>query len=174
MRNPLLKYAPVVFVVLLPVLGFVVWGLDQAKTSHEHVTGGLPEQANRYRVARVVDGDTVHMKDGTKVRLYGIDTPERDQPYGKQATRLLDKLTGPHVFVLEQATDRYGRLVGVLYDDDGGNINLAMVCQGAAWWYQRYAPNDRDLGDCQGTARAQQLGLWAVKDPVPPWDWRRR
>jgi endonuclease YncB( thermonuclease family) len=71
--------------------------------------------------------------DKTRVRLHGIDTPERDQPYGKQATRALDALIETKVFVAEKDTDRYGRLVGVLYTPEGLNVNLAMVGSGHAW-----------------------------------------
>ena len=101
----------------------------------------VPANAVEHRVQRIVDGDTVYMRDGTKVRLHGIDTPERDQPYGKQATRNLDKLIGGTVFVVENDTDRYGRLVGTLYTPEGVNVNLEMVCNGSAWWYSRYARN---------------------------------
>ena len=94
---------------------------------------GVPDEAKWARVDSVVDGDTVYTKDGTKIRLHGIDTPERDQPYGKQATRALDGLIETKVYVLEKDPDRYGRLVGVLYTPEGLNVNLAMVCGGHAW-----------------------------------------
>ena len=123
---------------------------------------------------RIVDGDTVYLKDGTKVRLHGIDTPERDQPYGKQATRNLDKLIGDTVFVVENDTDRYGRLVGTLYTPEGVNVNLEMVCGGHAWWYSRYARSERNLEDCQDEAKEAGFGLWAFDAPIAPWEWRRR
>ena len=94
---------------------------------------GVPEEAKWVKVDRVVDGDTIVLMDKTRVRLHGIDTPERDQPYGKQATRALDGLIKTKVFVEEKDTDRYGRLVGVLYTAEGLNVNLAMVCSGHAW-----------------------------------------
>ena len=94
---------------------------------------GVPDEAKWANVDRVVDGDTVYTKDGTKIRLHGIDTPERDQPYGKLATRALDGLIKTKVYVLEKDTDRYGRLVGVLYTPEGLNVNLAMVYGGHAW-----------------------------------------
>ena len=134
----------------------------------------VPANAVEHRVQRIVDGDTVYMRDGTKVRLHGIDTPERDQPYGKQATRNLDRLIGSKVFVLEKDTDRYGRLVGVIYTPEGVNVNEAMVCNGSAWWYSRYAKFDTGLRDCQAKAQEEGLGLWADDDPMPPWEWRRR
>ena len=136
--------------------------------------GDLPASAVEHRVQRIVDGDTVYLKDGTKVRLHGIDTPERDQPYGKQATRALDRLIGRTVYVVEKDTDRYGRLVGVLYTPEGVNVNEAMVCGGHAWWYSKYARFDSDLRDCQASAQEEGLGLWADDDPMAPWDWRRR
>ena len=94
---------------------------------------GVPEEAKWVKVDRVVDGDTIVLMDKTRVRLHGIDTPERDQPYGKQATTALDGLIKTKVFVEEKDTDRYGRLVGVLYTAEGLNVNLEMVCGGHAW-----------------------------------------
>ena len=133
----------------------------------------VPANAVEHRVTRIVDGDTVYTKDGAKIRLHGIDTPERDQPYGKQATRALDRLIKTKIFVLEKDTDRYGRLVAVLYTPEGLNVNLEMVCGGHAWWYERYARFDSDLEDCQESAQEARLGLWEDEDPMPPWVWRR-
>ena len=135
---------------------------------------GVPEEAKWVKVDRVVDGDTIVLMDKTRVRLHGIDTPERDQPYGKQATRALDALIKTKVFVEEKDTDRYGRLVGVLYTADGLNVNLEMVCSGHAWWYERYAKFDSDLEDCQESAQGARLGLWANDNAVAPWGWRKR
>ena len=114
---------------------------------------GVPDEAKWANVDRVVDGD---------------------QPYGKQATRALDELIDTKVYVLEKDTDRYGRLVGVLYTPEGLNVNLEMVCGGHAWWYERYARFDSDLEDCQESAQETRLGLWADDDPVAPWAWRRK
>ena len=150
------------------VTDYLGYGLPQQSGST------LPADAIEYRVKRIVDGDTVYMRDGTKVRLHGIDAPERDQPYGKQATRNLDKLIGRTVFVVERDTDRYGRLVGTLYTPEGVNVNLKMVCNGSAWWYSRYAKNNRAMANCQDEAREAGLGLWADINPMPPWEWRRR
>ena len=129
------------------------------------------------RVVRVADGDTVSVLDATntqhKIRLYGIDTPERDQPYGRSAQRALAKLVGDkRVGVVVVATDDYGRQVGTLYRE-GTNINLAMVAGGYAWWYRHYAPHERRLAVAEEAAREQGLGLWADPHPVPPWEWRR-
>ena len=160
-------------------LGFIGYGFIADYLGYEFTRidasdAEVPTDAAEHRVKRIVDGDTVHMKDGTKVRLHGIDTPERDQPYGKQATHNLDKLIGQTVFVVERDTDRYGRLVGSLYTPEGVNVNLEMVCNGSAWWYERYAKNNRAMSACQAEAKEAGLGLWADDDPMPPWEWRRR
>ena len=78
--------------------------LQQGQQSHSATN--IPRGAVEHRITRIVDGDTVYTKDGTKIRLHGIDTPERDQPYGKQATRALDRLIKTKIFVLEKDTDR--------------------------------------------------------------------
>ena len=137
-------------------------------------SGEVPSSAEKHTLKRIIDGDTVELTDGTRIRLHGIDTPERDQPYGKQATRQLDKLLGRTVYVEEKDTDRYGRVVAVLWSADGTNANAAMVCGGHAWWYERYARRDSELRDCQRDAQAESLGLWAKEGAVAPWDWRKR
>ena len=147
--------------------------LTSATFANDH-PAGVPEEAKWVKVDRVVDGDTIVLMDKTRVRLHGIDTPERDQPYGKQATGALDALIETKVFVEQKDTDRYGRLVGVLYTAEGLNVNLEMVCSGHAWWHERYARLDSDLEDCQESAQGARLGLWADENPMPPWEWRRR
>lgn len=129
------------------------------------------------RVVRVADGDTVSVLDERntqhKVRLFGIDTPEQSQPYGKAAKNaLLDMVGQQTVGVVVVTTDSYGRVVGTVYRE-GVNINNAMVASGYAWWYQHFAPYERRLAASEQRAREQRLGLWAQPDPVPPWEWRR-
>lgn len=113
------------FLLLVTFVTTLSWANDRP--------AGVPKEAKWVKVDRVVDGDTIVLMDKTRVRLHGIDTPERDQPYGKQATRALDALIETKVFVAEKDTDRYGRLVGVLYTPEGLNVNLAMVGSGHAW-----------------------------------------
>lgn len=129
------------------------------------------------RVVRVADGDTVSVLDANKkqhkIRLYGIDTPERDQPHGKQSRRALaDMVADEQVGVVIVETDSYGRAVGTLYHNDI-HVNAAMVRSGNAWWYRYYAPHSRLLSEAEKSAREESLGLWAQADPIPPWDWRR-
>jgi endonuclease YncB( thermonuclease family) len=129
------------------------------------------------RVVRVADGDTVSVLDSDnkqhKVRLFGIDTPERDQHHGKAAKKALAALVaGKTVGVVSVEKDSYGRTVGTLYLHDT-NINAAMVQGGHAWWYRHYAPHNRLLAAMEQQAREAKRGLWTNPEPVPPWDWRR-
>lgn len=129
------------------------------------------------RVVRVSDGDTVSVLDSNnqqhKIRFFGIDCPERDQPHGMAAQRALaDLVENRNVGVVVVDTDDYGRTVGTIYLDDT-NINLAMVAGGHAWWYRYHAPHERHLEAAERDARAAQRGLWSAPQPVAPWDWRR-
>ena len=153
------------------IFGVTLW---LSPTTADDRPPGVPDEARWVKVDRITDGDTIVLMDRTRVRLHGIDAPERDQPYGKQATRNLDKLIGRTVFVVERDTDRYGRLVAILYTPEGVNVNLEMVCNGSAWWHSRYAKNNRAMADCQDEAKEAGLGLWAGDDPVASWEWRRR
>ena len=141
---------------------------------------GIPDSGFdlRGRVVRVADGDTLSVLDAAnaqhKIRLYGIDTPERDQPHGKIAWSALSELVaGRSVGIVEVETDSYGRTVGTVYLGDQ-NVNLAMVEQGHAWWYRRHAQHERPLEAAEKQARKEGRGLWADSNPIPPWEWRRR
>jgi micrococcal nuclease len=135
----------------------------------------LPSDATPFKLKRVSDGDTIVTSDDTRIRLWGIDTPEKDQPYGNKATKALQSLLRYENLYLEtKSVDRYGRTVGVIYTADGEEVNLEMVCDGHAWWYRRYAKKATDYKQCQEDAQKNKRGLWAVEDPVAPWDWRRK
>ena len=136
---------------------------------------GVPSEARWVKVDRVTDGDTIVLMDRARVRLHGIDAPERDQPYGPIATTALEYMVARSVYLVEVDEDRYGRLVGQLYrSKEGYDINASMVCAGYAWWYERYAPDNQILNDCQDKAKEAGLRLWADDDPMAPWEWRRR
>ena len=127
-------------------------------------------------VVEVTDGDTLDVDKGddvVTVRLYGIDAPEGEQPYGAEATRLASRLAlGKRVTVEVRDTDRYGRTVGMVILGDGTVLNQALVAAGLAWWYEYYAPENRTLQRLEERARRQDRGLWAASEPIAPWDWR--
>lgn len=128
-----------------------------------------------WRVVSVHDGDTVLCLDEAngkhKVRLVGIDAPEIGQAFG---TVSRDALRG---MVLRQSVevhgdeqDRYGRTLARL-EIDGRDVNREMVAVGLAWHYTRYSDCPL-LAAAEDEAQAARRGLWADREPVPPWDWR--
>jgi micrococcal nuclease len=127
-------------------------------------------------VVKIADGDTLTLlvgKTQVKVRLDGIDTPERVQPFGRKAGQALAKTVfGKVVQVDDLGKDRYGRTLGIVRLDER-NINLELVQEGWAWWYRKYAPKTKELATAEAAARKAKRGLWADPKPIPPWDWRK-
>jgi micrococcal nuclease len=129
------------------------------------------------RVLSITDGDTIKVDCGGeaayKVRLANIDTPERNQPYGENATEELRSLIEYRLVSLDISTkDRYGRYIATV-SLEGVDINRAMVANGHAWVFRRYYKGE-DYIEAEAVARRRGLGLWATPNPIAPWDWRRQ
>ncbi len=133
------------------------------------------------RVVSVADGDTLTVQgedeERLKVRLYGIDAPEHDQRYGKEARRALSSLVRRKTVDVEPVdADRYGRTVALVRLEDGLLVNEELVARGAAWYYGQYCRRSDPcarLRDLEERARAARLGLWADDAPQRPSEWRR-
>lgn len=127
------------------------------------------------KVVGVSDGDTITVlkdREQVKVRLVEIDAPEKGQAYGNRSKQTLSELVlGKQVEIRERGTDRYGRTLGQVYQS-GVDVNAEMVRRGMSWVYVKYARN-KGLYQIEAEARGQRKGVWADKDPVPPWEWRR-
>ena len=136
-----------------------------------------PALADSGRVVGVHDGDTITVlsdRQQTKIRLHGIDSPESKQPFGSKAKAFTSSLAfGKPVEFDVVGKDRYGRTVAIIILPDGRNLNHEIVRAGFAWWFRRYAAHDLILQRLEAEARAVGRGLWAEKDAVPPWEWRR-
>ncbi len=127
------------------------------------------------RVVRVADGDTITIQTAAgkqeKIRLFGIDAPERGQAFGRKSQQTLAALVAGKEVVIEiEDEDRYGRLVGMVYRGDT-NVNARMVEAGMAWVYRRYMDDPQWL-DLEERARDEGRGLWRDPDPVWPGEWR--
>jgi endonuclease YncB( thermonuclease family) len=148
------------------------------------------------KVVKVADGDTITIMDDKgdkhRIRLGGIDAPEKDQPYGKESTQSLLELTSGKTVVIEyEKRDRYKRIIGkVLVDPPGEVFCMALDCVkkidagleqirgGLAWHYKKYqgeqSVEDRGTyGEAEVGARDKLLGLWKSNEPMAPWEWRR-
>jgi endonuclease YncB( thermonuclease family) len=127
------------------------------------------------KVVGVLDGDTIDVMHGEKperVRLNGIDCPEKGQAFGSRAKQFTSDLAfGKNVTVEVIDHDRYGRTVGEVILPDGRGLNRELVRAGLAWWYQKYS-KDATLGQLESEARAAKRGLWADPQPIPPWQFR--
>ena len=129
------------------------------------------------RVVGVIDGDTIDLltpeKQQVRVRLAGIDAPEKKQAFGTVSKQALsDLIYGRDVPVGRPTKDRYGRVVGKVLLK-GVDTDLKMVELGLAWHYKQYAREqsvvDRKLyAEAEDSARATRTGLWRDAEPVPP------
>ena len=135
------------------------------------------------RVVAIADGDTLTILDEQKtqhkIRLAGIDAPEKGQPFSQKAKENLSRLVFGQVVTIEgEKRDRYGRRVAkvLLHEVDAG---LELVKLGLAWHFKRYQreqnQSDRkSYAEAEEKARAERLGLWADPSPVDPSEWRAR
>lgn len=134
------------------------------------------------KVVHVADGDTINvLRNGqeVRVRLYGIDTPESDQPFGSRAGRFTaNMVSGRTVEVDPIDKDQYGRTIGMVFlsGDIEKCLNERLVEEGFAWVYSRYCKDDfcEYWKNLERQARSADRGLWQRSNPVPPWDWRRK
>lgn len=136
------------------------------------------QQPIRGQVISIADGDTITVLENNKqhkIRLYGIDTPEKKQDFGQKAKQFTsDRVFKKHVQVAVYDTDRYGRIVGVVYVG-GECLNEELIKNGFAWVYKRYCNENfcSQWQQLEQEAREKKLGLWIYDNPIPPWDFRR-
>jgi len=133
------------------------------------------------KVVGVADGDTITVLDDTntqhKIRLSGIDAPEKKQPFGQRSKQSLsDMVFDKEVTVATTKRDKYKREVGKVLVG-GIDANLEQVKRGMAWHYKAYereqpAIDRKVYADAENESRAARRGLWADADPMPPWDYR--
>jgi len=134
------------------------------------------------RVISISDGDTISILDNQnkqfKIRLTGIDAPEKKQPFGQKSKASLSQLIFNKYVVAEcNKQDRFKRYLCKIKFDNV-DINLELIKLGMAWHYKQY---DKDLSEldrqlyktAEDFARLKNVGLWVDSNPTPPWEWRR-
>lgn len=132
-------------------------------------------------VVAVADGDTITVLDDRRtqhrIRLSGIDAPERKQAFGQRSKQSLSDLVFAKTVTVEtNKVDKYRRNVGKVLVD-GVDANLVQVQRGFAWHYKAYESEqpaiDREVyAEAENEARAAKMGLWSDAGPVPPWEFR--
>jgi len=149
------------------LVSFLVLAAGSTAASPNTLTG---------RVVGVADGDTITILDADKaqhkIRLAGIDAPEKRQAYSEKAKKALcSKVFGKQVDVTYSGKDRYGRIVGNVRIN-GRWINKELVAEGWAWYYNKYS-SDKVLAAAEVQARKEKLGFWEDSSlPLPPWEYR--
>lgn len=130
------------------------------------------------KVIRVLDGDTVEIlydQLPIKLRLEHIDAPEKrgKQPFGNKAKIALSDLCfGQMVKIHSDGKfDRNGRLIGVIFNNTGLNLNKEMVRLGMAWHFKKYS-DDQSYDSLETEARRAKVGLWKDPNAIAPWDFR--
>ena len=134
-------------------------------------------------VVGISDGDTITLLDDSniqyKIRLSGIDAPEKKQPFGQASKQSLSDLVYNKTVKIDWTKkDRYGRIVGKVLVNNM-DMNLEQVKRGLAWHYTKYQ-KEQPFEDrltylhTQEAAMKSKLGLWQEPEPVAPWDWRKQ
>ena len=128
-------------------------------------------------VVSVLDGDTLevlHNHRAERIRLSGIDCPEKGQAFGHKAKEAASALVfAKEVTLYTHGHDKYKRTLADVILPDGTNVNHVLVKDGWCWWYRKYAPLDTELEEFEKEAREARKGLWVDPVPVPPWVYRK-
>lgn len=125
----------------------------------------------------MLDGDTVEMLEPgnqlTRIRLAGIDAPEKSQPFGQRSRQGLSSMVAQRpVNVTGSETDRYGRLLGTIWLGMT-DVNAELVRKGLVWAYRYHGkPARPDYAVLEAEARHQAVGLWSEPGQTKPWRWR--
>ena len=137
----------------------------------------LSAQVLSGKVVKIADGDTftllVNNHDQVKVRLDGIDAPEKKQAFGNKAKQFLSSMIrGVPVTVKVLKKDRYGRSIGKVSTSKVKDVNLEMIKAGYAWHYKEYN-KEKSYASAEINARKRKLGLWQDRNPIKPQDFRK-
>jgi micrococcal nuclease len=157
----------VLFTTLATVFAVFAFQAQQADPAKPEFKG---------KVVSIADGDTVTVltedKTQHRIRLEHVDCPESHQDYGTKAKEALaEKIFGKEVTVKWTSRDKYKRILGIVYLGDR-NMNLELVKEGWAWHYVHYS-KDTAYAKAEAEAKEGKRGLWAGKNPIPPWEFRR-
>lgn len=123
----------------------------------------------------VADGDTISvMRDGKalRIRLDGVDCPEKNQDFGSRAKQFTSMVFSKEVEVQVKTIDKYGRTVGRVFIE-GKDLSLEIIKAGMGWHYKQYN-QEQILSDAEQFAQGKKMGLWSMPNPTPPWEFRHR
>lgn len=128
-------------------------------------------------VVGVLEGsaiEVVRLGKTQRIHLYGLDCPEKGQPYGDEVKPALSALVFAMAVTVEpRGKDRSGRILADVLLADGTNVSHVLVKEGRCWWSRKSAPDNAELEQLELEAREAKAGLWEDSEPVPPWEFRK-
>lgn len=132
---------------------------------------------NNGYVIGIIDGDTYDLlledKSKIRVRLDGIDAPEKGMPFYKLAKKYLSDLCfNKYVTYVQTTLDGHGRTVAKTYLEDGRECGEQLIKAGLAWHFKKYS-TEKKLADLEIEARNKKIGIWSDPRPIPPWEVRK-
>ncbi len=134
------------------------------------------ENNEYYFISKVVDGDTYHIQINNKklkIRMEGIDAPEKGMPFYKESKQFLVKLTsGKKIRFIQSSKDQYGRIIAKSYLENNQELGEEMIKNGMAWHFKKYS-KDTSLAQLEIIAKNNHRGLWKAVDPQAPWEYRK-
>ncbi|EAU5406686.1 chromosome partitioning protein ParB, partial [Salmonella enterica] len=129
-------------------------------------------------VVRVLDGDTIEVVhdngEKSRIRLTGIDAPEKKQPFVQRSRQSLSELVSQkHVYITGHEFDRYNRLLGTVWSGRT-DINAAQIHRGMAWAYRfKGQISNSEYGILENESKTNRTGLWSASSQTEPWIWRK-
>ena len=188
----ILKTKKITFSLVIAIVIFIISqspslssSLNNNMLSNLNLTHFLPQNTTltysntQGRVLRVIDGDTIELlvkqediKQSLKikVRLFGIDAPEKKQAFGKEAKEFLSSLIlDKEITLIINDKDKYQRTIGTILLNDK-DINKEMVKNGYAWAYESYST--KYLAE-QADAQMFKLGLFKDENAIKPSEFRK-
>ena len=161
-----LKTGKLTPIALLTALILIAYEFYQ-EYSHKDLNAKVVNVSDGDSFRAIIDGET------QRVRLSDIDCPEKNQPYGNKAKLFTsDLIKGQHVYVHIDGKDRYGRILGTVFLEDGTNLNEELVKNRLAWHYKEYS-SKQEFAHFEKLARMSGKGLRSQKKPVAPWTYRK-
>lgn len=137
----------------------------------------LSAQIMKGKAVKIADGDTftllVYDHEQVRIRIDGIDAPEKGQAFGNRAKEYLSGMIwGEMLTVCVTKTDRYGRSIGKVSTPSIEDVGLEMIKAGYAWQYRDYN-KEQSYEEAEILARKNRNGLWLDKNPIRPQDFRK-
>lgn len=161
-------------IVYIVLISFVLFNISCNSRSGNRKANSQNEQGITGKVVGVIDGDTydilIEGNKAIRVRMEGIDAPEKGMPFYKVAKNYLSVLCfGKQVTLNISGKDNHNRTLAFSYLEDGKELSHEMLKAGLAWHFKKYN-SDTALERLEIEAKNSKIGLWQNENPMPPWE----